>query len=164
MLKISDLSLKQKELDIFVHKNNNVTFNQTYKLRKIALLVEIGELANEIRTFKFWSKKQKSNHLILLEEYSDCLHFLLSLGNDINFNWELVELNPKFKKISINDLLLQFFLEAANFIKTNLKEDFLELFNIFLVLKTYLYLTNKEVFQAYYQKHDINIIRQKTNY
>jgi len=164
MLKIKDLALKQKELDIFVHKNNNTDFKTTYKLREIALFVEIGELANEIRSFKFWAAKQKSNKLILLEEYSDCLHFLLSLGNDLEFDWDLIELNPKFEKQSINELLLNIFLQTSNFVQSNSKKDFLILFKKFLVLKTYLYFTNKEVFNSYYQKHSINITRQKTNY
>ena len=44
----------------------------------MALLVE-RELANETRSFKFWSTKGPSANEIILEEYVDSIHFLLSL-------------------------------------------------------------------------------------
>lgn len=67
--------------------------NLDWKL--LALQVELGECANEWRGFKKWSKDQEPrtkvvrNPIIageplhynpLLEEYVDCLHFILSIG------------------------------------------------------------------------------------
>ena len=66
----------------------------------LALQVEVGELANEWRGFKFWSEDQeprfKRESLAfpnpgepylyatypLLEEYVDCVHFFLSIANE----------------------------------------------------------------------------------
>ena len=52
---IKKLQLEQKKLDEFIIQKNNITDSQTTKSfvrTKIALLVEIGELANELKTFK----------------------------------------------------------------------------------------------------------------
>jgi len=49
------LQNEQKKLDEFIIQKNNITDSQTTKSfvrTKIALLVEIGELANELKTFK----------------------------------------------------------------------------------------------------------------
>lgn len=85
----------------------------------LALLVELGECANEQRTWKFWSKNKnpvtKSIRPIfgtnvdgtqfqdlkecnpLLEEYVDVLHFALSIGNEIDFPSSIhKEVEPDF--------------------------------------------------------------------
>jgi dimeric dUTPase (all-alpha-NTP-PPase superfamily) len=59
---LKKLQLKQKKLDEFIWENyrkrNNITTDDVGKTKesfvrtKIALLVEIGELANELKTFK----------------------------------------------------------------------------------------------------------------
>ena len=52
---LKKLQLEQKKLDEFIIQKNNITDSQTAKSfvrTKIALLVEIGEFANEIKTFK----------------------------------------------------------------------------------------------------------------
>jgi len=49
------LQNEQKKMDEFIIQKNNITDSQTTKSfvrTKIALLVEIGELANELKTFK----------------------------------------------------------------------------------------------------------------
>lgn len=52
----------------------------------LALLVEIGELANETRCFKYWSNKPASEREVILEEYVDGLHFILSIGIDLGID------------------------------------------------------------------------------
>lgn len=68
----------------------------------LALQVELGELANEWRGFKFWSEdreprtraiksptmseEDKDYYNPLLEEYVDCLHFILSIGLELPIN------------------------------------------------------------------------------
>ena len=47
------LQEKQQELDIFIHQQNKMKLTDTLYLRKIALFVEIGEVANELQTFKY---------------------------------------------------------------------------------------------------------------
>ena len=52
---IKNLQLEQKRLDEFIIQNKNIADANSAKSfirTKIALLVEIGELANELKTFK----------------------------------------------------------------------------------------------------------------
>src|SRR5699024_11539088 len=70
----------QNDLDTYIAKKHNLIEKDLFEERFLALLVELGELANETRCFKFWSTKERSNESVILEEYVDNIHFLLSIG------------------------------------------------------------------------------------
>ena len=57
--------LDKKFFDLY---GNDIDYD---KKNKIELLVEIGEMVNESRIFKYWSDK-KVNYEALLMEYADC--------------------------------------------------------------------------------------------
>ncbi len=80
---------KQKELDAFIKDNAEINSEQRYwEDRIIALMVELGEVSNEIRFFKYWSKKPASEKEVIIDELVDCLHFAFSLGNTLeNKQW-----------------------------------------------------------------------------
>src|SRR5699024_9188223 len=111
----------QKQLDEHIVKEKGLEGQDLLDKKILALQVELGELANEFRGFKFWSENQEPNVLSykcsecgftrkenidcpladehyefymigfnpLLEEYVDCLHFILSIGNDLGeFEYE----------------------------------------------------------------------------
>lgn len=62
----------------------NTTRSLTFKKRKLALWVELGEVVNEwAELFKFWSIKKLDKEKAL-DEYIDCIKFILSLGADLN--------------------------------------------------------------------------------
>ena len=63
------------------------------KKNKLELLVEIGELANETRYFKYWSKKPIDMELVK-GEYADCVIMTLYF-----FNMKNISLEEDFKKI-----------------------------------------------------------------
>ena len=67
----------QKELDTAIFKNAGITQYPLENIR-LSLLVELGELANEWKGFKYWKKDKKINREKLLDEFADCLHFALS--------------------------------------------------------------------------------------
>lgn len=54
-----DLTIMQDKLDRTINNNHNLHKEDLYVRKKIALLVELGELANELRFFKFWSWNQE---------------------------------------------------------------------------------------------------------
>ena len=61
---LKELRKKQKKLDEFIIQKKNLTDvdNKSGFIRtKIALLVEIGELANELKTFKHWKSQKDIN-------------------------------------------------------------------------------------------------------
>ncbi len=69
----------------------------------VELLVEIGELANETRCFKYWSNKKPSEKNIIMDEYADCLIMTLYFCNMVN-----VDLDEYFPKVEITDMIIQF--------------------------------------------------------
>mgnify|MGYP001283835930 CR=1 FL=1 len=75
----------QRQLDAHIEKEHPREPGEDRLAKKIlALQVELGELANELpEVFKFWSHK-KNNYERALKEYVDCLHFILSIGLEMN--------------------------------------------------------------------------------
>lgn len=78
-INLSLLFKEQKKLDVFIHKKHKLTYKKIFMETKLALFVELAELANEIKCFKFWSIKGSASKEKILEEYVDGLHFITSL-------------------------------------------------------------------------------------
>lgn len=78
-------------------------FNKTFpdpemiKKNKLELLVEIGELANETRFFKYWSNKPMDMELVC-GEYADCIIITFYFFNIMN-----ISLEEEFKSIDEYD-------------------------------------------------------------
>jgi len=115
---LKKLQTEQKKLDKFIIQKNSITdvdSRKSFIRIKIALLVEIGELANELKTFKHWKKQKEINWEKAKEELIDCLHFYLSWT--INFQIDFTDY--KFYKLTTdpdyNELLLAFFSETEAF-------------------------------------------------
>ena len=116
---LKKLQSEQKKLDEFIVKNNNITDNfrskESFVRTKIALLVEIGELANELKTFKRWKKQKEISWEKAKEELIDCLHFYLSWANSFQIDFS----DYKFYKLATdpdyNELLLALFSETEAF-------------------------------------------------
>ena len=90
-MRIKELLEKQKLLDDYILKN--ITIDEKTRLTNttLAMIVEVAEMANEIRSFKHWSKKAPSDKETILSEYVDVLHFFLSIANQLGFSEEDIE-------------------------------------------------------------------------
>ena len=100
MIFLEEVYEKNKKLDdIFISKFESID-KEMYKKNKIELLVEIGELANETKCFKYWTKKEANRELVK-EEYADCIIMTLCLYNYKDLELEDVSFN---KMDDINDL------------------------------------------------------------
>jgi dimeric dUTPase (all-alpha-NTP-PPase superfamily) len=85
MKQFNDVYVENKKIDaLFEEQYGNV--NQFMFKNMLSLLVEIGELANETRCFKYWSKKGSSDKSIVLEEYADCMLLVLMLCNYLSIS------------------------------------------------------------------------------
>jgi len=179
---INYLQEEQKKLDAFIHQENGLEMKDTFFLRKIALLVEIGETANELKSFKYWKKNKSINLEKVQEELVDCLHFFLSLANcsQINFSEYF---SPKIEKnLNKSRLLLTIFRISANlsWIK-ELKEEKIreaweekkrknEKFNYYRWLSVFEKLCQqidfdeKKLLEVYSRKNGENRQRQLENY
>ncbi|NYV66160.1 dUTP diphosphatase [Bacillus sp. Gen3] len=155
----------------------------------LALQVEIGECANEWRGFKKWSHDQeprtrvydKKNSGIdkvvfrnpLLEEYVDCLHFILSIGLELNVQTipgEIIQL-PLVDERLDNVMIMFHQLNACTsnlywsfHYRTPAAIDYIELAQCFLKIGEMLGFTWEQIEQAYMEKNAINHQRQNEGY
>src|SRR5690606_9793852 len=131
-MNLSKLFEIQRNLDDHIEREHPRQPGEERLAKKIlALQVELGELANEWRGFKFWSKDQEprikdykqtkckwcngsgddgtgvcpdckssgdvyKEYNPLLEEYVDCLHFILSIGLEIGVCPDELDEEPIF--------------------------------------------------------------------
>jgi dimeric dUTPase (all-alpha-NTP-PPase superfamily) len=162
-MNINHLFEMQRELDSYIEKEHGLEEADLFNEKVLALLVEVGELANETRCFKFWSTKASSEKKVILEEFVDGVHFILSLG--------------------INIGIKHFELRGASYHEEDVTKQFIEIFNSIHDLKVkrsvteydqlvhqYFYLgellgfSHEDVVQAYKEKNEVNYKRQQEGY
>lgn len=102
-MELKELFEMQKKLDehIMLNKHWNTNLDVYLVEKLLALQVEVSELANATRCFKYWSEKDSESKERLLDEYADVLHFFLSVGLALEFTPEEVE-EAYIKKNRIN--------------------------------------------------------------
>lgn len=101
---IKELLEAQAELDNTIIKTQNLeALDPKIRLANtlLALQVEVSELANETRAFKFWSRKDSSPKEVLLDEFADVIHFVASIANQLGFSAEDIE-QAYFGKHEVN--------------------------------------------------------------
>lgn len=128
----------------------------------LALEVELGELANETRCFKYWSLKKASDPKVILEEYVDCLHFILSLGLMMGYRHLSLEI-PEGKG-TLTQQFLSLFEAIDTLRKTRQEQEFLHLWRSFLVLGHSLGFSLETIEAGYLEKNQINHQRQAEGY
>src|SRR5690625_5163995 len=120
-MNLTKLFKTQAELDKKIVEEKGLQGQDLLDEKILALQVELGELANEWRGFKFWSEDQEPRTEIcygppeipdvcvysnpLLEEYVDCLHFILSIGLGLGYYFNSIA-PQKTKSVTLrfNDL------------------------------------------------------------
>jgi len=167
--------------------------NLDWKL--LALQVELGECANEWRGFKKWSKDQNprteiysGEYLVLpdgqeiekvtnplLEEYVDCLHFILSIGLEI----QCTPVTCEALTVPNSDITNQFIclMDEVFKIRHNLQykdinkhavetafSNYRTVLGTFKGLGEMLGFTWEQVEEAYYAKNKVNHARQESGY
>ena len=208
----------QEELDERIIKQKGLEGKDLLPSRILALQVELGELANEWRGFKFWSDDREPRTVAergackycagtgsiipgaegvpdcwacngegeeiynpLLEEYVDCLHFILSIGlseyekyekYSVPINYMFMD-NEPIKEPNVTHQFNSLFLEVGilfdslfdNAYSANTVEDAYEnLFRLFIGLGEMLGFTWEEIEQAYIDKNQVNHERQRSGY
>ncbi|MCP3762512.1 dUTP diphosphatase [Domibacillus sp. A3M-37] len=160
-MNIEKLYNMQRGLDEYIKKGHDLKGVDLFDQKVLALLVEIGELANETRCFKFWSKKGPSERNVILEEFVDGVHFILSLGLLTNNRAE-----PE-KEVSAETATVQFLhvMESVHtFQKTKSEGDYGLLLNRYFALGDMLGFSSDEVERAYIAKNEVNYERQQSGY
>lgn len=201
----------QEELDAFIEQQHPTQPGENRLEKKVlALLVELGECANEWRGFKFWSNRQTANDLEwvdkecksckgtgvdvegvalgnpypciecqgesfvayaknpLLEEYVDVLHFILSIGNDLQFDYKEFLKRQFAMGEDVNRLFIDVTISVGKIIHhygTNFARYFLyATLHYFLKIGRKLGFTEEQIEGAYWKKYEINKQRQRDGY
>ncbi len=164
-INLAPLLNEQAKLDERINREHGVTHQSTKTERFLALLVEIGELANATRAFKYWSLKKSEDRPILLDEYADGLHFFLSLALVFGFEVNVVkyEASPANKE-RIVALFKKVYSDIATFMEKETKTSYFKALETFLTLGSALAFTSEHISDAYHAKLVVNYTRQNTKY
>ena len=150
-MNIKKMLKAQKELDAALFEKGGL---KEYPIEQIktAYRVELGEALQEWKSFKYWKKNKGIIDINkLLEEIADCLHFALSLEDEIrNYNYEVVF--KHYDEYDLYEIIDNCFTiygtVLGNTIALGLKLGF----------------TPDQLEEAYYKKNKINWDRIANNY
>jgi dimeric dUTPase (all-alpha-NTP-PPase superfamily) len=163
-MQLQKLFQMQKALDSYIEGKHQLQDEDLFDRKVLALLVEIGELANETRCFKFWSIKPSSEKDVILEEFVDGIHFILSLGIECGFDEKPFEIKNMHSSHSITEQFIHIYNIVGIFKRSRNLDDFILVFEHYLQLASLLGITYEEMEQAYIQKNEVNYKRQNNNY
>lgn len=184
-MNLTKLFEMQRELDNRIISEKGLEGKDLLPQKILALQVELGECANEWRGFKFWSENQESRTVKyreklmtypdgeqyighekynpLLEEYIDCLHFLLSIGLETDIDTQdfgFVEL----VRDTTNETFLAVFEKINEFWYDSDDWNYEQTMNIFAGLGKMLGFTWEQIESEYMAKNEINHKRQSSGY
>ncbi|WP_419955991.1 dUTP diphosphatase [Neobacillus niacini] len=163
-MQLEKLFRMQQALDQHIVEKHELQNEDLFNRKVLALLVELGELANETRCFKFWSIKPSSEKSVVLEEFVDGIHFILSLGIECGFQNLDYKLELEPSTVSTTEQFLLIY-EKVNEFKDSKKDcDFQILLQCYLQLGTVLGISYEEMEKAYFAKNEVNYQRQQNNY
>ena len=178
-MNLDKLYKMQKELDNHILENEkrrtgkeidkDLLLDQTI----LALLVELGELANATRCFKHWSTKGPMEDEAILDELADVWHFYLSIGNQMDYillDKHIDADNPAYYGLDLTEEVETFnylYYLAGSLTPKYLNESegyYIKLGIVLALLGEILGFTDGEVEQAYLKKHEENYRRQREGY
>ncbi|MEK4301106.1 dUTP diphosphatase [Oceanobacillus sp. FSL W8-0428] len=154
----------QKKLDTYIENNHDLSSVNLFHEKHLALLVELGELANETRCFKFWSTKARNNQQDILEEYVDVLHFLMSIGIENGYIYQADGKIKPEENMTESECFYQVYRKAIAYRDNPLNENYQQLFSWSLQLGNQLGFTDSDIQKAYWEKNQINYQRQDQGY
>jgi dimeric dUTPase (all-alpha-NTP-PPase superfamily) len=161
-IELTPLLAEQAKLDAHIQQQHQVSYASTREKRILALLVEVGEMINETKTFKFWSKKPSAEKPIILDEYADGLHFLLSLSIEADSSKSLYDIAIVTK--TLTEATIDVFQSISDLSKAFTKGALENAFQDYLNLIPLLGFTSEEVVEAYFKKLGVNYTRQQNAY
>lgn len=160
-MQFNELFELQRKLDTYIEETQHVT-REVFREKALALLVELAELANETRCFKYWSTKGPSDRATLLEEFVDSIHFMLSLGNMKGYQLK------QWPEAKSEEDLTAVFIEAnsivSRFIAEPTEQNYIAIWHVYAKLAYHLQFSLVDMIEAYLMKNEKNYARQKAGY
>lgn len=162
---MKELFEAQQDLDELIYRTKKVAPMEIRDELYLSLLVEVGELANETRCFKYWSNKGPSPKELILEEFADCMHFTLSIGLREEFAPDMIRTHIHSRR----EGELPFLFNALYFSITRLYENptfakYVSVWDYLMTIGRRLGFTTSDVCWAYTEKNDKNLRRQESGY
>ena len=161
-MNLDELFKLQMELDKKIVEQHALQNRSLVSEKTLALQVEIGELANETRCFKYWSTKKPSDKNVILEEYVDCIHFLLSIG--LEFSFTDISVDAVLSEAKLTDQFISIYIDLNDFIICSSKDHYSTLFEDFLSLGLSIGFSEEDILEHYLLKNNINHERQASGY
>jgi dimeric dUTPase (all-alpha-NTP-PPase superfamily) len=158
-INLQPLFEKQRQLDEYIVKTKGLEGQDLLPNKILALQVELGELANEWRGFKHWSDDREPRREKMLEEYVDCLHFMISIGLEIHAQPQLAY-TPEKDETVLQQIQHMFGVVRLCYANNQWQWSMA----VFLGLGEMLGFTWEEIEAAYNAKWQENIRRQQTGY
>ena len=176
-----------------------MTAEERFNKTLVALNVEVAEVANCAEHFKFWKDNKgkvdgkrflktgeeiyeyrcnrtnslythaEAHKLTLVEEASDCLHFLLSLANQIGYEID-GSYQESYEDETIESIYLNLIFQISISQTHKLKSDVSDTATMQVIINWYfeyismLGITTQELEQAYYEKNEENYRRLREGY
>lgn len=160
---LTRLFAMQKELDTRIKTEHGLQSTTLIDKKIVALLVELGELANETRCFKFWSHKPPASDTVIIEEYVDVLHFILSIGIEIDAESEpILDLTKPLEDVT--EQFLKLYEAVIAFKNSKELKEYHSIFTLFLGLGKLLGFSEQKIKEAYISKNEVNHKRQDQGY
>lgn len=125
-----------------------------YKKNQLELIVEIGELANETRFFKYWSNKPIDMDKVK-EEYADCFMMTLYFFNKKNVSLE--EEFVKVDKYDKVDIFASLYKLAVDFYYNDDKDTIKEILSTLVELGYIIGFNDQDIIDASLNKINKNI-------
>lgn len=172
-MNLSKLFEIQSGLDYHIVKEKGLEGQELLDKKILALQVELGELANELpEVFKFWSNK-KNDYDKALKEYVDGVHFILSIGLELEIRPERIIVDLDYTEHTATETLnntftfIVYLKESIDYklFSPDVVENYVTLVNLFIGLgEEHLGFTWEQIEQAYREKNKINHERQLSGY
>lgn len=162
---LSKVFEKQFVLDQHYKNHPQILLDYSFDKKLIAFFVEIAEFLNEIEVFKYWKiNKKQDNKSKILEEFVDGLHFLASIGLELNY--QAFEFKWEISTQSFVDLIKTLYLEYAFFLnsKNRSEQQYQKIASTFFQIIINLEFTAEEVLRAFLLKNQLNLSRIQRNY
>lgn len=160
-MQLIELFELQRKLDAYIEENQQVT-GDVFQEKALALLVELAELANETRCFKYWSTKGASDREVLLEEFVDSIHFMLSLGNMKGY--QLTEWPVEKVEANLTSLFIEATAIISRFIAEPTEQNYFAIWQVYAKVAYNLNFSVIDIKDAYLLKNEKNYARQKAGY
>ncbi len=164
MMDLRELFEMQKGLDEHIAEKHQLQTDNLISRKVLALLVELGELANETRCFKFWSVKGASPKEVILEEFVDGVHFILSIGLDCGFEGDVQVEDLVVIEENVTNQFLSMYETVHRFSAERSLNAYRSMLENYFILGQLLGFASDEIKEAYISKNEVNYKRQKEGY